>query len=361
MIIQRPTSPDVSGILQRPSSISIAKKPTVEIKKEVSHPPPMRILARKPPSDSTKSLEQREEEYAKARARIFNDGSTGLEDDDDDDTSTPVSQSTSTIKTDEHPNSPALESTPSPTVSKQVSTTPKQDVVTLDSSFDQMSLKGNTGINVNSPPPSSWNPLESQPAISYDPRIPVTGNNMDLGFPPQWNPLSGSPIFPMYQQQYVHPIPGGGSPFLPSPQVHVGTSMYGPQYQGYPPMDVSRNAHPYNAPPQQYWENYPPQMYYPLVPTSKPLKYDYSELACGSSVTPDPTTPLHILELSFQPPLNVKSLHLLQKYEKTCIKKLGEPGPILVIFKSASYAKQAATDMQRCPHFTLIPWQGKTE
>jgi len=313
--------------------------------------PPVRLMKRerkpviisdspapKPPTPPLESetLNQREQAYALARARIFNE---------------PLEQSLAqTSLSQEEGDAPIA--IPSSTIS---STRPTTEVAPVVAPV----CEPETAIG---PAPSDI--LGTQPARTEQP----TNSTYPSGPSSGWSPLGQtySPPFFEFQPSYAptndmnygqHPPPRQtyAPPQHPSPYQGAYPPMYHSQPPVYPYADMrndpyaNRRAHP--PPPQG-------------------LMFDYSDM----NSIPGPTEkevhlPKHIVEFSDLAPdlrsLEDPRLGVLQNRDASIrilshAKSADSPAMMVAVFKSNSAAAGAIQQINS-PHFRLIPWTGKME
>ena len=318
-------------IAQKPKTNTEPKKPAVC------------ILQRKTNTTPSKSLEEREEDYAKARARIFNDGES-IDD-------------TESIKEEENL---TKEEKTSNIISENPSSIQQQDLEVTQPEKLENSVSPETTSFIPSTNPSTIQhrePNTVQPSLDLHTPSRYTQNTQNTNY---WN---GNQSFPQTQFEFGQPLPNyNAMQHRPIPQPYrysnsvpnsipfIQNPPFIPQYTyPNPPLDNAFSAMNLGTYQQ------------PHHPVRLPLMYNYTELPNGSPVVPTMNTPPHILEISPNSSFSVQSLSIFQKYEDTIVKQLGNPIPIVIICKSSSHANYIQEENTNNPYFSLIQWSGRIQ
>ena len=316
-------------IAQKPKTNTEPKKPAVC------------ILPRKTNTTPSKSLEEREEDYAKARARIFNDGE-------------PIDDTEFTKEDEETPTKGEMTSN---IISENPSIVQQQDLEVKQSEKSENSISNETNSFI---PSTNASTVQHGESINIQPSLDLHTPSRYTQNPNYWN---GNQSFPQTQFEFGQQLPNYNTmqqrpipqPYrypnsIPNSMQFVQNAPFIPQYTyPNPPLDnafSAMNLGTYQQPHQ---------------PVRLPLMYNYTDLPNGSPVVPAMNTPPHILEISPNSSFSNQSLSIFQKYEDTIVKQLGNPIPTVIICKSSSHANYIQEENTNNPHFSLIQWSGRIQ
>lgn len=191
-----------------------------------------------------------------------------------------------------------------------------------------------------------------------------------------WNPShsqvnagAGFPVFSTFsppQGDYRHQVPPGMVPVSVFQDVRTVQQFpvgYAPPTYPYPPHHVPSPQNNFNV-----FRNMNPNdqhMRSPYSPTTrrvgKPVLYDFSETTPANPVDPVREVPPHILELAELNPQTPKDDPGIEEIRRrgATIKKLGNNGLFIAIFKSTSQAIELRDASPITNNFRLVSWSGK--
>eukprot|EP00339_Tiarina_fusa_P001282 CAMPEP_0117034404 /NCGR_PEP_ID=MMETSP0472-20121206/24497_1 /TAXON_ID=693140 ORGANISM="Tiarina fusus, Strain LIS" /NCGR_SAMPLE_ID=MMETSP0472 /ASSEMBLY_ACC=CAM_ASM_000603 /LENGTH=524 /DNA_ID=CAMNT_0004743565 /DNA_START=168 /DNA_END=1739 /DNA_ORIENTATION=+ len=391
-ILARNPSPAPRVIAQPPAAKIAVNPQRIQPKRRnkviVSDSPPVEE-APSVTSEQSKTLTRREVDYAKARARIFDEPFN-----EEDYIIIPDSPEPTNTKLDATPTvivknteTPKLDTTP--TVIVKNTETPKEKPISVAVDVKK------TDHPVNLSPKSISEPLlrnfNSQESTPEQPITSLPESNLSHSSRVGWHPSPGVSAHGTHPQGHISPdfsnfrswnVPANYPQQMYGQAIHPVFPVQGNFPPGVPPNHNFPLPFPPNFSPQNpYGALYSPTnfsgtlpgpshdfgcgeyvprnggMYAPRV--GKP-HYNFSEVQPGCPVEPEKKVPTHILELvdiRREIPSNDVGIEDLRNRGAN-LKKIGPAGPFIVVFKSDSAAVDALANCTRSNYFRLVRWSG---